>query len=166
MIRSAEKKFRHHFSAIRMGSRSTFMLLHCKFQMYEDCRSRGHHVLLSCSNFTHECNTYVHIGYTRLRSRSQAVRFQAMQQGPVASSNLASQPLATSIAGLAPDQQLDSHTPYVHKVSRVSFPSKSVNKPFKEVWLYKSQSRNKEPRFTHHCVNSVSVAKLIQRLYF
>ena len=33
---------------------------------------------------------------------------------------LASQPLATSIAGLAPDQQLDSRTSYVHKVSRVS----------------------------------------------
>ena len=33
---------------------------------------------------------------------------------------LASQPLATSIAGLAPDQQLDSRTSYVHKVSQVS----------------------------------------------
>ena len=72
--RSVEKIFGLHFSAIRMGSRGTFVLLHCKFQMYEDCRSRGRHVLLPCSNFAHECNTYVH-GYTRLRSRSQAVRF-------------------------------------------------------------------------------------------
>ena len=55
-----KKKFRLHFSAIRMGSRGTFVLLHCKFQMYEDCRSRGRHVLLSCSNFAHERNTYVH----------------------------------------------------------------------------------------------------------
>ena len=69
-----EKIFRLHFSAIRMGSRGTFALLHCKFQMYEDCRSRGRHVLLSCSNFGHERNTYVH-GYTRLQSRSQAVQF-------------------------------------------------------------------------------------------
>ena len=73
-VRSVEKKFRLHFSAIRMGSRGTFVLLHCKFQMYEDCRSRGRHVLLSCSNFARKRNTYVH-GYTRLRSRSQAVRF-------------------------------------------------------------------------------------------
>ena len=36
---SVEKNFRLHFSAIRMGSRGTFVLLHCKFQMYEDCRS-------------------------------------------------------------------------------------------------------------------------------
>ena len=65
--RSAEKFFRLHFSAIRMGSRGTFVLLHCKFQMYEDCRSRGRHVLLSCSNFAHERNTYVH-GYRYTRS--------------------------------------------------------------------------------------------------
>ena len=57
--RSAGKIFRLHFSAIRMGCRGTFVLLHCKFQMYEDCRSRGRHVLLSCSNFAHERNTYV-----------------------------------------------------------------------------------------------------------
>ena len=36
--------------------------LHCKFQMYEDCRSQGHHELLPCSNFAHERNTYVHRG--------------------------------------------------------------------------------------------------------
>ena len=41
--RRAGKKNRLHLSAIRMGSRGTFMLLHCKFQMYEDCRSRGRH---------------------------------------------------------------------------------------------------------------------------
>ena len=36
--------------------------LHCKFQMYEDCRSQacqGHHELLPCSNFAHKRNTYV-----------------------------------------------------------------------------------------------------------
>ena len=42
--RSADIFFRLHFSAIRMGSRGTFVLLHCKFQMYEDCRSWGRHV--------------------------------------------------------------------------------------------------------------------------
>ena len=42
--RSAEIYFCLHFSAIRMGSRGTFVLLHCKFQMYEDCRSRGRRV--------------------------------------------------------------------------------------------------------------------------
>ena len=41
-------------------------------------QARGRHVLLSCSNFAHECNMYIHIGYTRLWSHPQAVRFQAM----------------------------------------------------------------------------------------
>ena len=60
--RSAEKIFRLQFSLLRMGSRGTFSLLHCKFQMYEDCRSQGRHELLPCSNFAHERNTYVHGG--------------------------------------------------------------------------------------------------------
>ena len=34
-----EKCFHNHFSVIRMGSRGTYVLLHCKFQMYEDCRA-------------------------------------------------------------------------------------------------------------------------------
>ena len=51
--------------------------LHYKFQMYEDCRSRGRHVLLSCSKFAHERNTYIHRRHTTLWSLSQAVQFQA-----------------------------------------------------------------------------------------
>ena len=69
-----QDRLRLHFSAIRMGSRGAFVLLHCKFQMYEDCRSRAA-VLLSCSNFAHERNTYVHGILDCMRSRSQAVRF-------------------------------------------------------------------------------------------
>ena len=34
-------------------------VLHCKFQMYEDCRSQGRHELLPCSNFAHERNSYI-----------------------------------------------------------------------------------------------------------
>ena len=61
-LREAWKKnFRLHFSAIRMGSRGTFVLLHCKFQMYEDCRSRGRHVLLSQISLTNVIRTYTGI---------------------------------------------------------------------------------------------------------
>ena len=60
--RSAEKIFRLHFSLLRMVSRGTLAALHCKFQMYEDCRAQGRHELLPCSNFAHERNTYVHGG--------------------------------------------------------------------------------------------------------
>ena len=63
-------------------------------------------MLLSCTNFAHERKcTYTGILDCGLVPKPFG---------------LASQPLATSIAGLAPDQQLDSHTSYVHKVSRVS----------------------------------------------
>ena len=62
--RSAEMFFRLHFSAIRMGSRGTFVLLHCKFQMYEDCRSWGRHV--PQISLTNVIRTYVH-GYTRVQ---------------------------------------------------------------------------------------------------
>ena len=61
--RSAENFFRLHLSAIRMGSRGTFVLLHCKFQMYEDCRSRGHHVLLLAQiSLTNVIRTYTGTG--------------------------------------------------------------------------------------------------------
>ena len=53
--------FHLHFSVIRLSWH--FRALHCKFPMYEDCRSRGRHVLLSCSNFAHEGNTYIHIDH-------------------------------------------------------------------------------------------------------
>ena len=57
-----EFSFRLNFSLLTMGSRGTFALLHCKFQMYEDCRSQGRHELLPWSNFAHERNTHVHGG--------------------------------------------------------------------------------------------------------
>ena len=78
-VRSAShrKTFLPSYFSYHDGLSWHLRALHCKFQMYKDCRSRGRHVLLSCSNFAHERNTYVHIGYTRLWSHSQAVRFQA-----------------------------------------------------------------------------------------
>ena len=55
----AQKKnfaFIFQLSGWALVAPSCFM--HRKFQMYEDCRSRAA-VLLSCSNFAHERNTYV-----------------------------------------------------------------------------------------------------------
>ena len=53
--------FRLHCSLNRIGSRSTFVL--CTASS-EDCRSQGRHVLLSCSNFTHERTSNLICTYT------------------------------------------------------------------------------------------------------
>ena len=49
--RSVETFF--HLHSYRDGLSWHLRALHCKFQMYKDCRSRGRHVLLSCSNKCH-----------------------------------------------------------------------------------------------------------------
>ena len=59
--REARKNFFAFIFSYQDGLSWHLRALHCKFQMYEDCRSRGRHVLLSCSNFAHERNTYVHV---------------------------------------------------------------------------------------------------------
>ena len=50
--RSAEIFFASFFTS-QDGLSWHLHALHYKFQMYEDCRSRGRHVLLSCSNKCH-----------------------------------------------------------------------------------------------------------------
>ena len=57
--RSRGKFFSPSFFTSQNGLSWHLRALHCKFQ---DCRSQGRHELLSCSNFAHERNTYVHRG--------------------------------------------------------------------------------------------------------
>ena len=62
-VRSAEKNFRLHFSAIRMGSRGTFVLFALQVQMYEDCRSRGRDMcFLAQISLTNVIRTYTGTG--------------------------------------------------------------------------------------------------------
>ena len=55
----ADKFFRLHFSVIRMGSRSTFMLCTASSRC---TMIAGPRAMMTASNFAHERNTYVHGG--------------------------------------------------------------------------------------------------------
>ena len=57
--RSVEKKNLPSIFTSQDGLSWHLRVLHCKFQMYEDCRSQGRHELLPCSNFAHERNSYI-----------------------------------------------------------------------------------------------------------